>query len=174
MIHCVTTMNKAYYDGIGRVMIATWLEYFPSNYILHLYLEDFTLDIDDTRVIIEDWNSVNELFEIWKSTRFSDNSRHQKFTLKALTQIACWRKLKTEKLIWLDADTFSINKISEDFFDNIIEDYPLASWGSTQFESGTVFIDLSHPDFIDIKKGGFLWSANNSVSVDENFWKQKN
>lgn len=28
-------------------------------------------------------------------------------------------------------------------------------------------------DFIDIKKGGFLWSANNSVSVDENFWKQK-
>lgn len=28
-------------------------------------------------------------------------------------------------------------------------------------------------DFIDIKRGGFLWSANNSVAVDENFWKQK-
>ena len=26
MIHCVTTMNKEYYDGIGKVMIATWLE----------------------------------------------------------------------------------------------------------------------------------------------------
>ena len=28
-------------------------------------------------------------------------------------------------------------------------------------------------DFIDIKRGGFLWSANNSVTVDEKFWKQK-
>jgi ribonucleoside-triphosphate reductase (formate) len=29
-------------------------------------------------------------------------------------------------------------------------------------------------EFIDIKRGGFLWSANNSVTVDEKFWKQKN
>ncbi len=29
-------------------------------------------------------------------------------------------------------------------------------------------------DFISIKRGGFLWSANNSVAVDEKFWKQKN
>ena len=28
-------------------------------------------------------------------------------------------------------------------------------------------------DFIDIKRGGFLWSANNSIAVDEKFWKQK-
>lgn len=28
-------------------------------------------------------------------------------------------------------------------------------------------------DFINIKQGGFLWSANNSVAVDDNFWKQK-
>lgn len=28
-------------------------------------------------------------------------------------------------------------------------------------------------DFINIKRGGFLWSANNSVSVDDKFWKQR-
>ncbi|MCB9813363.1 MAG: ribonucleoside-diphosphate reductase [Pseudomonadales bacterium] len=28
-------------------------------------------------------------------------------------------------------------------------------------------------EFIDIKRGGFLWSANNSVTVDEKFWKQR-
>lgn len=28
-------------------------------------------------------------------------------------------------------------------------------------------------DFISIKRGGFLWSANNSVAVDEKFWKQR-
>lgn len=144
-------MSKDYYNGIGKVMITTWLEHFPPNYRLHLYLEDFTLDIKDDRVVIEDWDSVAELFEVWKSTRFSVNSRHQKFTLKALTQIACWRKLKTGKLFWLDADTFSIQRIPEDLFDRVIESYPLASWGSSQFESGTVFINLDHPDFVNIK-----------------------
>lgn len=28
-------------------------------------------------------------------------------------------------------------------------------------------------DFVYIKRGGFLWSANNSVTVDEKFWKQR-
>lgn len=28
-------------------------------------------------------------------------------------------------------------------------------------------------EFIEIKRGGFLWSANNSVAVDEKFWKQR-
>lgn len=27
-------------------------------------------------------------------------------------------------------------------------------------------------DFINIKKGGFLWSSNNSITVDEEFWRQ--
>ncbi|MEA2056621.1 MAG: ribonucleoside-diphosphate reductase [Patescibacteria group bacterium] len=32
--------------------------------------------------------------------------------------------------------------------------------------------DSDTDEFISIKKGGFLWSANNSVAVDEKFWKQ--
>lgn len=28
-------------------------------------------------------------------------------------------------------------------------------------------------DFVSIKKGGYLWSANNSVAVDEKFWQQR-
>ena len=28
-------------------------------------------------------------------------------------------------------------------------------------------------DFINLKRGGFLWSANNSVAVDDKFWKQR-
>lgn len=36
-----------------------------------------------------------------------------------------------------------------------------------------VWTDPEIFDFISIKRGGFLWSANNSVAVDEKFWKQK-
>lgn len=33
--------------------------------------------------------------------------------------------------------------------------------------------DVGIFEFINIKKGGFLWSANNSVAVDDKFWTQK-
>jgi adenosylcobalamin-dependent ribonucleoside-triphosphate reductase len=36
-----------------------------------------------------------------------------------------------------------------------------------------VWTDPEILDFVQIKRGGFLWSANNSVSVDDKFWKQR-
>ena len=36
-----------------------------------------------------------------------------------------------------------------------------------------VWTDPEVLDFIQIKRGGFLWSANNSVAVDDKFWKQR-
>ena len=33
--------------------------------------------------------------------------------------------------------------------------------------------DPDTDEFISIKKGGYLWSANNSVAVDEKFWEQE-
>lgn len=36
-----------------------------------------------------------------------------------------------------------------------------------------VWTDPEIIDFINIKRGGFLWSANNSVAVDEKFWRQR-
>lgn len=149
MIRCVTTMNEEYYKNMGKVMIHTWLEYFSKDSKLHLYLEDFTLNIDDSRIIIEDWKQVDDLYKIWSDTRFSGNPRHQKFTLKALTQISFWKKY-SGKSLWLDADTMSINTIPEEFFDKALEHYPLASWGGDQFESGTVFVNTDHPEFKNI------------------------
>ncbi len=36
-----------------------------------------------------------------------------------------------------------------------------------------VWTDPEIIDFVNIKRGGFLWSANNSVAVDDKFWKQR-
>lgn len=151
MIRCVTTMSYWYYQIIGKIMIHTWLENFPSNYKLHLYLEDFSINLEDDRLVIEDWKDVENLYKIWQTTRGTPTVRDQKFTKKALSQIALWRKY-SGKILWLDADTFSIQPIPEDFFDRVIENYPLASWGYSQFESGTVFIDTNHVDFQSIRE----------------------
>ena len=149
MIRCFTTMNKDYYKRIGKVMIHTWLENFSQDSKLHLYLEDFSINIDDDRIVLEPWEDVADLYKIWKETRFSDIIRYQKFTLKALTQIVFWKKY-LGKSLWLDADTISIKEIPLDFFDKALEDFPLASWGNTQFESGTVFVNTEHVDFLKI------------------------
>lgn len=145
-IRCVTTMDQNYYQSIGKIMICTWLENFPDNYKLHLYLENFYLDFDDERIIIEPWEEIESLYKIWQHKRFSNSEGHQKFTKKALSQIAMWKKY-SGKMLWLDADTFSVQRVPEDFFDQVIETYPLASWGSEQFESGTVFLNTEHPNF---------------------------
>lgn len=147
MIHCVTTMNKEYYDSIGKVMIRSWLKSFPSTYCLHLFLEDFKLDITDPRIIIEDFSEVQDLWNVWWEKRGSNNDRHKKFTFKACSQIAIWNKLKEGKFIWLDADLIFLKEVPDNMFDRVLENYPLASWGDYSFESGTVFVNLSHPDW---------------------------
>ena len=152
MIHCVTTMSKEYYDRIGQVMIKTWQEFFPKEgYVLHLYLEDFSLDTNDDRIVIESWSDIQGFFESWKEKNTDVHPRLERFTKKALAQIAAWRKIKTGKLLWLDADIVFLKELPDGFFEKTLGNYPLASWGSVQFESGTVFIDIDHEDFIDIK-----------------------
>lgn len=150
MIHTVTTMNKDYYDSIGKIMIFTWLENFSNDYTLHLYLEDFSLDIDDPRIVIENWNNVKNNLDVWYSKNPSITDRHERFTKKALSQIEHWNKC-SGKLLWLDADLIFRKPIDSSLFDKTIENYPLASWGKTQFESGTVFMNTEHPEFQKIK-----------------------
>ena len=152
IVHCVSTMHKDYYDSIGKLMVHTWKECTPSNYRLHLYLEEFNINDLDNRIVIEDWNTVLELYKVWEDTRFSDRPRHQKFTLKALSQIALMRKLNSGKMFWLDADLLFLSKLPDNFFDTVLNDYPLASWGKHSFESGTVWFNLDHPDWPSIQQ----------------------
>ncbi len=172
MIHCVTTMNKEYYNGIGKIMIHTWLECFSNDYKLHLYLEDFIIEETDSRIIVENWKDVDDLYKIWEETRFDDNRKHQGFTKKALTQIAAFKKLQGEKIFWLDADVISIKPIPENFFDRIIEDYPLAvwDWSIKGFESGTVFVNSFHPDWQSINSLYEALYIGDKTSADNTRW----
>ena len=156
MINCVTTMNKEYYDCIGKLMLTTWCKYFPSDAKLYLYLEDFSLDFEDPRFVIGSWDSeiipnYDQWLGHWESCK-ENKYRSSIFTKKALSQIAAWTKIKTGKFLWLDADIVFLDYFTEEQFDNAIENSALASWGNGNFESGTVFINLDHKDWDSIKK----------------------
>lgn len=148
MIHCFTSMNEGYYNKIGKLMIHSWKQCFPSNYRLHLYLENFSIEDSDQRVIIEDWNDVNELWKIWESRGFTVRRHQPGFVKKALTQIVAFKKLENKKIIWLDADIISLKPLPHDFFEKVAGDYPLSVWDwqkNQGFETGTIFVDASHP-----------------------------
>lgn len=153
MIHCVTTMSRGYYNKIGKYMIQSWIKFCPENYRLHLYLEDFSIDVTDNRIILENWADVSQMLD-----HFNDNVYHGSvmykhgFTLKALTQIVLFKKLQGGKVFWIDADVVFLKTLPDDFFDSLIESYPLAGWGEYSLESGTVWFDLDHPDWHSIQK----------------------
>lgn len=150
MIRCFTTMNKVYYDIIGKYMIDTWVKHAPSDYKLHLYLEDFSIvNLNDDRIVHESWNDVDILYKEWMKIHQTDKCLG--FVLKALTQIVFFKKYTTGRALWLDADVVFLKKLPDNFFDYMLEDYPLASWGLYSLESGTVFVNLSHQDWPKIR-----------------------
>ena len=60
------------------------------------------------------------------------------------------------------------------FVDHYLAECVLVGGARRAARIGTkVWSDPEIFDFIDIKRGGFLWSANNSIAVDDKFWQQK-
>jgi hypothetical protein len=153
MIHCATTMNKEYYDTIGKLMIRSWMKFFPTDTKLHLYLEDFKLELNDPRIIFHNWETeIAPIFKKWADRQPPGDGTHRshKFTKKAMAQIATWKDADL-KFLWLDADLVFLKPMPENMFEKILGDYALASWGEGSFESGTIFVNTGHPDWEKIK-----------------------
>jgi hypothetical protein len=151
---CATTMNKEYYDTIGKLMLRSWMKFFPADATLYLYLEDFKLELFDSRIIQCSWESdIDPIFKQWSVRQPPGDGTHRshKFTKKAMAQIATWNNKINIDFLWLDADLVFLKSIPNDIFERIVGPYPLASWGAGSFESGTVFINTRHPDWPKIK-----------------------
>lgn len=172
MIHCITTMNELYYNRIGKLMIHTWKENFPKDYCLHLYLEDFTVNDKDDRIIIENWEDVNNLYNIWLARGFTVGKKQPGFVKKALAQITAFKKLQNEKIIWLDADIITLKSLPVNFFDAVIENYSLAvwDWNIKGFESGTFFVDSADECWKKTEKIYAEIYIGNRISEENDRW----
>ena len=50
---CATTMNKEYYNTIGKLMLRSWMKFFPADATLYLYLEDFKLELQSGEYVAQ-------------------------------------------------------------------------------------------------------------------------
>ena len=102
MISCVTSMNKEYYDSIGKVMLESWLKYWPGEISIILYAEKFVPDLVDRRLIIKDWDescliNFKDYIKLAKGPAL-------KFAKKGFAFLNAMENVSAGRLIWLDAD----------------------------------------------------------------------
>ena len=103
-IKCITSMNKGYYDAIGKLMIASWSKYWSKDIELIVYQEGFEIENFD-RVTGVSWEDHCE--QDWKEYNTKVKGPATRFAKKGFTMISGMKHIDCDWLIWLDADLLS-------------------------------------------------------------------
>ena len=167
-IVCITSMDKTYYDNIGKLMIESWSARWPEDAELLVYQEGFEIDKFD-RVTGVSWEE--NCYDDW--LKFSIKAKSGpciKFAKKGYTMISAMEKVDCDLLIWCDADTLTYQEFPKEKILSILPSNKLIAFFDTYYqqtkkyseeeyldlnrmrsaaESGFVIIDKRHKHFQD-------------------------
>lgn len=167
-IVCITSMNKPYYDNIGKLMIESWAKFWPEDCKLIVYQEGFEIDVFK-KVEGVDWKEC--CYQTWNefAKKVDDPSnRAQTFGKKGFSMIDGMANIDCDLLIWLDADTLTLKDFSKIKIESILPNDKLIAFFDTHYqinpnyteeeyldlgrkcsaaESGFVVINKNHKDF---------------------------
>ena len=123
----VTTMNQEYFDNIGYQMIESYIKYWPKNINLYVYTENFTLPYDESNVIgLDIFEKCNP--NLQKFINGSRTNITRKFSYKAYSWMHACKNLTEDILIWLDADTETIQNVDTKFLDTFLPNNELLAY----------------------------------------------
>lgn len=166
-IVCITSMNKPYYDKIGKLMIESWSAHWPKDCELLVYQEGFEIEKFD-RVIGISWE--DKCYTDWLSFSKKAKGPSIKFAKKGYTMISAMETIDCDLLIWCDADTLSYKEFPKEKILSILPEGKLIAFFDTYYqltktysdkeylnpnrprsaaESGFVVIDKKHKKFND-------------------------
>lgn len=134
-ISVITTFHKAGYELYGKRMIKSFLEKWPSEIKLYVYAEDCEVEESAPNLIVKDLHSSSpELVAFknkWKNvpkangdvtndpirSKRRDSGKGFKwnairFAHKVYAIFACARECGTDRLMWMDADTYCHSPIT--------------------------------------------------------------
>jgi hypothetical protein len=155
MTTVVTTFSKDGYDLYGHKMISSWIKFWPKDYILKIYTEDFFIDEKDPRIVEVNLNQVcPELIEFKrKSLELTDQSvsRVEK-TIKWCHKVYAIKHAMhspDDYLIFLDGDTYTIDIVPSTIAEKLVADKLFAVHFETikhglHFETGLIAFNLKH------------------------------
>jgi hypothetical protein len=166
-IICFTSMNKPYYDRIGKLMIETFSKFWPEDCELIVYQEGFEIENFD-RVTGVSWEE--NCLENWNKFAKKTKGPAVIFAKKGYTMIAGMKNIDCDLLIWVDADVITNKKFPKDKIESILPQNKLIALFDTYYqikpnhtkeeyldtnrpysaaESGFVIINKNHQHFKD-------------------------
>lgn len=137
---CLTSFHKDHWNVYASNFIKTWLQYWPSDSTLYLYHQECS--VQNSRIINVDLDNINT-FKKFKNTteniieNISDNKLKNRY-LKGLRwahkvyAICDLLDNTNQPIIWLDADTYTIEHIPENYDQILLENKDLAVHIETQ------------------------------------------
>jgi hypothetical protein len=140
-IVCVTSMDKLYYDKIGKLMIESWSTHWPEDCKLLVYQEGFEIEKFD-RVTGVSWE--DKCYDDW--LEFSKKARGPgiRFAKKGYTMISAMETVDCDLLIWCDADTVTYKKFPKDKILSILPSGKLIGFFDTYYQHNKVYSDKEY------------------------------
>lgn len=114
----ITGMSQEYFDNIGKLMLESWIQYWPTNFCITVYTEDI-IDFDHPRVLFEPLDNMEQEYHDFQNAVMKLERRTKTFAKKAwpiITHLAS----NTGRLIWLDADVITESEITEQWLNTLI------------------------------------------------------
>lgn len=126
-IAAVTTMNRAYYDAIGRYMLETFVEHWPEDFPLYVYTEGFDLPIQAPNILTRDlYTEVGPRLQAFLDWRGEHHTR--KFAYKAYAWMRATETLTEDVLMYLDADTETKKAVPRSFIEALVPEDTLLAY----------------------------------------------
>lgn len=173
-IVCITSMNKEYYDQIGKLMIASWDKYWSEDCQLFVYQEDFEIT-DKNKVRGIDWyKSCGDYHKVFENKLLNIKDINLnippilKFAKKGFSWITAMETIDCDYLIWIDADIITREYIDQTVIQKLLPENKLIAFFDTYYqvnpnyteeeylnrglggaaESGFVIINKKHKEFL--------------------------
>jgi len=143
----VTTFNKNGYQLYGQKMLESFLNFWPANLKMMVYIENFAIDKDlanNLRILTRDLNAVQDL-TIFKNRHKNNQKAHGfwpegrtakefqfdavRFSHKVFSLYDCFKNppLEYKSMIWLDGDTITFRPVPDNFLETVA---PRNFWNS--------------------------------------------
>lgn len=152
-IHVVTSQSLNYFNSIGKYSLASVLKYLPQDTKITVTTEDF-VDFPKltSRINLLDLYALDNGFRAFEN-RWTGKTMQKviSFAKKGHTILYATENFNQDIMIWLDADAFIKQPITEAFLRDLLQGNLSAHLGvmhdSGEFcvESGFFVFDLAHP-----------------------------
>ena len=157
-LRVITSYNQRYYDIIGKDSTESWLRHWPKELKLTVFVEEFSLPLND-RIIQIPFTDFDNTYNRIQDAKIGGQAR--KFSKKAWSFIHAMDNIEADWIVWLDSDVITVQDIPLDFLHALLPDDVLSTHMGVTYdtnkdgtsgrwfvpETGFFAINKTHPEF---------------------------